>query len=150
MDKKNELLFKEKGNMKKLIILVALVCLAVSTNSFASDYMNRDQRQATFCGKTFNGENVKNGMTFKVYLDTECKTSTIHFLTGKKTGEIHERKVVESYPNGEQCLNWKSGNQVCNKMKDMGDGTYQGTKTSGKWKGQHYVTLSNIVDGNQL
>lgn len=136
--------------MKKLITSIALVCLAASTNSIASDYMNIEQRQAAFCGKTWNGENVKNGMTFKGHLDAECKTNTIHFLSGKKAGETHVRKVTESYSNGESCMKFKSGKEVCNKFKDMGDGTYQGTKTAGKWKGQHYVTLSNIVEGNQL
>ena len=137
--------------MKKIITSVAFICLASSaTTIYASDFMNLEQRQATFCGKTYNGENVKNGMTFKVYLDAECKTSTIHFLTGKKEGQTHIRKVVESYPNGETCMNWKNGNQTCNKIKDMGDGTYQVTKTTKKWKGQHYVTLSNVVDGNKL
>jgi len=136
--------------MKKLVTSIALVCLAISTNSFASEFMNLEQRQATYCGKTINGENVKNGMTFKVYIDAECKTNTIHFIKGKRAGQTHVRKIVESYPNGETCMKWKNGNQVCNKVKDMGDGTYQVTKTNGKWKGQHYVTHSNIVDGNQL
>ena len=68
----------------------------------------------------------------------------------KKAMYVGNSVCVESYPNGETCMNWKNGSQVCNKMKDMGDGTYQGTKTTGKWKNQHYVTLTNIVVGNQL
>jgi len=104
--------------MKKLITAIALVCLAISTNSFASDFMNLEQRQATFCGKTFNGENVKNGMTFKAYITADCMTNTIHFLAGKNAGKTFERKVVESYPNGESCMNFKSGKQICNKIKD--------------------------------
>jgi len=135
--------------MKKLIATTAIICLAASSASYASDYMNQEQRQATFCGKTFNGENVMNGMTFKIHLDASCKTSTIHFLTGKKSGKTSKRSVT-SFPSGEICLKFKNGKERCNKMKDMGDGTYQGTSTFGKWKGKHYVTLSNIVDGNQL
>jgi hypothetical protein len=35
-------------------------------------------------------------------------------------------------------------------MKDMGDATYKGTGTSGRWKDKDYVILSNIVEGNEL
>ncbi len=136
--------------MKKLFTSVVLICLSASSAAFASDYMNQEQRQATFCGKTFDGKNEVTGVTFKIHLDSACKTSTIHLLTGKKAGKTMARKITESYPNGESCLTFKNGKKRCNKMKDMRDGTYQGTSTFGKWKGKHYVTFSNIVDGNQL
>ena len=121
---------------------------AGDTYQYAEDYMNKEQRQTTFCGKTFDGEILSTGATFKVHIDSECKTNTIHFLTGKKAGKTVERKIISMSEEGEMCHT--KGRDYCNKMKDMGDGTYKGTGTSGKWKGKEYVKLSNIVDGNQL
>ena len=136
--------------MKKLISSAALIFLATSSLSLASDYMTGDQRQTAFCGKTFDGKNEFSGSTFKIHLDQECKTNTIHYLTGKKAGKTFERKINNIYANGELCRSSKNGKESCNKVKDMGNGTYEVTGTNGKWKGKHYVTLSNIVDGNQL
>lgn len=121
---------------------------AGDTDQYAEDYMNKEQRQTTFCGKTFDGEILSTGATFKVHIDSECKTNTIHFLTGKKAGKTVERKIISMSDEGEMCHT--EGRKYCNKMKDMGDGTYKGTGTSGKWKDKEYVKLSNIVDGNQL
>jgi hypothetical protein len=121
---------------------------AGDTGQYAEDYMNKEQRQTTFCGKTFDGEILSTGATFKVHIDSECKTNTIHFLTGKKAGKTVERKIISMSDEGEMCHT--KGRDYCNKMKDMGDGTYKGTGTSGKWKDKEYVKLSNIVDGNQL
>ena len=121
---------------------------AGDTDQYAEDYMNKEQRQTTFCGKTFDGEILSTGATFKVHIDSECKTNTIHFLTGKKAGKTVERKIISMSDEGEMCHT--KGRNYCNKMKDMGDGTYKGTGTSGKWKDKEYVKLSNIVDGNQL
>ena len=121
---------------------------AGDTDQSAGDYMNKEQRQTTFCGKTFDGEILSTGATFKVHIDSECKTNTIHFLTGKKAGKTVERKIISMSDEGEMCHT--KGRDYCNKMKDMGDGTYKGTGTSGKWKDKEYVKLSNIVDGNQL
>jgi hypothetical protein len=121
---------------------------AGDTYQYAEDYMNKEQRQTTFCGKTFDGEILSTGATFKVHIDSECKTNTIHFLTGKKAGKTVERKIISMSDEGEMCHT--EDRKYCNKMKDMGDGTYKGTGTSGKWKDKEYVKLSNLVDGNQL
>ena len=134
--------------MRKILLNTAIALILASPLSYAGDFMNKEQRQATFCGKTFDGEVLSSGATFKVHIDSECKTNTIHFLTGKKAGKTVERKIISMSDEGEMC-HTKARN-YCNKMKDMGDGTYKGTGTSGKWKDKEYVKLSNIVDGNQL
>jgi len=134
--------------MRKILLNTAIALILVSPTSYAQDFMNKEQRQATFCGKTFDGEVLSSGATFKVHIDSECKTNTIHFLTGKKAGKTVERKIISMSDEGEMC-HTKVRN-YCNKMKDMGDGTYKGTGTSGKWKDKEYVKLSNLVDGNQL
>lgn len=136
--------------MKKLIATTAMICLAASSASYASDYMNQEQREATFCGKTFDGRNEFSGWTFKVHIDGSCKNNTIRYLTGDKAGKTFDRKIGAIYPNGELCRQNNKGKERCNKVKDNGDGTYQVVSTAGKWKGKHYATLSNIVDGNQL
>lgn len=131
--------------------LFGMILALSNTGIHAGDtdqYMNKEQRQTTFCGKTFDGEILSTGATFKVHIDSECKTNTIHFLTGKKAGKTVERKIISMSDEGEMCHT--KGRDYCNKMKDMGDGTYKGTGTSGKWKDKEYVKLSNIVDGNQL
>ena len=134
--------------MSKISLNTAIALILASPISYAEDFMNKEQRQATFCGKTFDGEVLSSGATFKVHIDSECKTNTIHFLTGKKAGKTVERKIISMSDEGEMC-HTKAG-KYCNKMKDMCDGTYKGTGTSGKWKDKEYVKLSNIVDGNQL
>ncbi|NNJ91675.1 MAG: hypothetical protein HKP55_08375 [Gammaproteobacteria bacterium] len=136
--------------MKKIIVSVALIFLAASSTTFASDYMNQEQREAKFCGKTFNGKNEISGWTYKVHVDASCKNKKIQYVTGKKAGKTFDRKITKIDPNGEWCRLTNRGQQRCNKMKDMGDGTYQGTSTFGKWKGKHYVTLSKIVIDEQL
>ena len=134
--------------MRKILLNTAIALILASPVSYAEDFMNKEQRQATFCGKTFDGKVLSSGATFKVHIDSECKTNTIHFLTGKKAGKTVERKIISMSDEGEMC-HTKAG-KYCNKMKDMGDGTYKGTVTAGKWKDKEYVKLSNIVDGNQL
>jgi len=134
--------------VRKILLNTAIALIAASPISYAEDFMNKEQRQATFCGKTFDGENLISGATFKIHIDSECKTNTIHFLTGKKAGKTRERKIISMSDEGELCHTFNR--DYCNKMKDMGDGTYKGTGTSGKWKDKEYVKLSNIVDGNQL
>ena len=134
--------------MRKILLYTAIALIVASPISYAEDYMNKEQRQTTFCGKTFDGEILSTGATFKVHIDSECKTNTIHFLTGKKAGKTEERKIISISDEGELCHT--SNRDYCNKMKDMGDGTYKGIGTSGKWKDKEYVILSNIVDGNQL
>ncbi len=134
--------------MRKIVLSTATALILVSPAPYAGDFMNKEQRQATFCGKTFDGAVLSNGVTFKVHIDPECKTNTIHFLTGKKAGKTVERKVISMSDEGEMCHT--KGRDYCNKMMDMGDGTYKGTGTTGKWKDKEYVKLSNLVDGNQL
>ena len=134
--------------MRKILLNTAIALILASPISYAEDFMNKEQRQATFCGKTFDGENLISGATFKIHIDSECKTNTIHFLTGKKAGKTVERKIISMSDEGELCHTFNR--DYCNKMKDMRDGTYKGTGTSGKWKDKEYVKLSNIVDGNQL
>lgn len=134
--------------MRKLLLNTAMALIVAAPVSYAGEFMDKEQRQATFCGKTFDGENLISGATFKVHIDSECKTNTIHFLTGKKAGKTRERKVISMSDEGELCHT--SNRDYCNKMKDMGDGTYKGTGTSGKWKDKEYVRLSNLVDGKQL
>lgn len=134
--------------MRKLLLNTAMALIVASPVSYAEEFMNKEQRQATFCGKTFDGENLISGATFKIHIDSECKTNTIHFLTGKKAGKTSERKIISMSDEGELCHT--SNRDYCNKMKDMGDGTYKGTGTSGKWKDKEYVKLSNLVDGKQL
>ena len=134
--------------MSKISLNTAIALILASPTSYAEDFMNKEQRQDTLCGKTFDGEVLSSGATFKANIDSECKTNTIHFLTVKKAGKTVERKIISMSGEGEMCHT--KGRNYCNKMKDMGDGTYKGTGTSGKWKDKEYVKLSNIVDGNQL
>jgi len=136
--------------MKQLIAYAVLICLAASPITYASDYMNQEQREATFCGKTFNGKNEISGWTYKVHVDASCKNKTIQYETGKKAGKTFDRQITKIYPNGEWCRLTNRGKQRCNKIKDMGDGTYQGMSTFGKWKGKHYVTLTSIADDGQF
>jgi hypothetical protein len=137
--------------MKKISSFLAFSLLVVSPFSFAEEFMNQEQRQAAFCGKTFDGENLITGTTFKIHIDQDCKTNTIHYLTGKIAGKTFERKITSISPNGELCRTSNDGKKEdCNKMQDMGDGTFEATGISGRWKGKRYVRLSNFVDGNQL
>ena len=137
--------------MKKTFLITAMSLILISQISYAEDFMNKEQRQAAFCGKTFDGENLINGVTFKIYIDQECKTNTIYYLTGKPAGKTFERKITSISPNGELCRTSNDGKKEdCNKMQDMGDGTFEATGISGRWKGKRYVRLSNFVDGNQL
>jgi hypothetical protein len=134
--------------VRRILLNTAIALIVASPISHAEGFMTKEQRQATFCGKTFDGENLISGVTFKIHIDSACRTNTIHFLTGKKAGKTEERKIISMSDEGESCHT--SNRDYCNKMKDMGDGTYIGLGTSGKWKDKEYVKLSNIVDGNQL
>ena len=137
--------------MKKTFLITAMSLILISQISYAEDFMNKEQRQAAFCGKTFDGENLITGTTFKIHIDSECKTNTIYYLSGKKAGKTFERKITSMSPIGELCRTSNNGKKVdCNKMQDMGDGTFEATGISGRWKDKRYVRLSNFVDGNQL
>jgi hypothetical protein len=134
--------------MRKIVSSAAMALILASPISYAGEFMTKEQRQATFCGKTFDGKNLISGTTFKIHIDSECTLNTIHFLTGKNAGKTIDRKVISMSEEGELCHT--SGRDYCNKMKDMGNGTYRGVGTSGRWKDKEYVELSNIIDGNQL
>ena len=54
--------------MRKLLSNTAIALILASPTSYAEDFMNKEQRQATFCGKTFDGEVLSSGATFKVQI----------------------------------------------------------------------------------
>ena len=79
---------------QNIILITAIALIVVSPASYAEDYMNKEQRQTTFCGKTFDGEILSTGATFQVHIDSECKSLTIHFRTGIRAGESGERIFI--------------------------------------------------------
>lgn len=122
---------------------------SMPTASFSGDYLSADQREAVFCGKTFDGQNTQSGWTFKVYSHDSCDKISIRYLTGDWAGKTFERRVTR-YPSGENCVRFEDGKDRCTKMKDAGNGTYHQYATNGKFNGQHVGTVTNIVEGNKL
>ena len=104
----DNLIFKEHGHMKNLIVSAAVICLAVSSTSFASDYINQEQRQAAFCGKTFDGKNEESGfgcVTGIVVLAASCCIVVVKMTIGDFCGLCHLQSQNLSVVDCNFCVN---------------------------------------------
>jgi hypothetical protein len=135
--------------LKKILVLTTLVCAYLPTLSYSGEYLSADERKAVFCGKTYDGENLKSGWTYRIYSHSSCDKITIRYLTGDDAGKTFERRVTR-YPNGESCVKFEDGKDRCTKVKVAGNGVYHQYATNGKYNGEHIGTVTNIVDGNQM
>ncbi len=129
--------------MRSCIIAVG-ICLALgSSASVAEEFLNGEVLQKAFCGKTFKGENVEKGSTFKVYYPEKCDEVIHHFLTGGDAGKTVTWPLRISL-NGDHCV-VNGGKEKCAQFILNKDGVYQAMR-----EGKVIYTRSHPVEGNHL
>lgn len=129
--------------MKSFIFYLGLALPLISNVSFAADFMSSDELKNTFCGKTFNGENIEKGSTFKVYYPEKCDEVIHHFLTGSTAGKTVTWPLRIS-PIGEHCVT-NDGKEKCASFVKVNEGIYNAMRD-----GKVIYTRKNSVNGNHL
>ena len=122
---------------KKILVIVPLF-MFLSTAS-AGEYLTADEIKALFTNKTFDIHNVVKDKNLQGHANGDGE----HFVYIPWKEKISERKWW--IDEGQHCTSHPKRGDNCKKMKDMGNGVYQGYSD-----GEHTHTLSNFRDGNQL
>jgi len=124
--------------MKK--VAVGIICIGVMLTSAVNAEertLSKEEAQALFSNKTFDGVNEIKGKNFKVYSSADG----VHTLK-KANGQTKEASWrIDN--RGRHCVEFSR--EKCSKVVTEGDGVYK--KIS---YGEHTHTLKNFVDGNQL
>ena len=120
------------------------IALALSSSvCVAEEFLSGEVLQKAFCGKTYKGENVEKGSTFKVYYPEKCNEVIHHFLTGGEAGKSVTWPLRIS-PSGDHCV-VNGGKEKCARFILNKDGVYQAMRD-----GQVIYTRSHPTDGNHL
>jgi len=122
--------------MKKLLIPM-LFMFTCTVN--AGGYMTEEEIKGLFTNKTFDIHNVQKDKHLKAYDGSDGE----HIVYIPWKDKISNRKWWTD--GNHHCTSSPKRDDRCKKMKDMGDGSYQGFAD-----GQHVVTLSNFRDGNEV
>lgn len=123
--------------IKKIIPMLVLLTVTATCN--AEEYLTADQIKTLFTNKTFDIHNVTKNKRLNGYDDADGN----HYVYIPWKDKTSERKWwIEGNMH---CTSHPKRGDNCKKMKDMGDGSYQGFSN-----GEHTHTLSNFRDGNQL
>ena len=129
--------------MKRCVVTVGLVLAVGSSVSLAGDFMSGRDLQKVLCGNTFQGENLAQGSTFRVYYPEKCDEVVHRFLTGSNAGKT----VTWSFrisPSGDHCVA-HDGKELCTRFVALGDGVYHGMRD-----GKAVYTRSNGEAGKHL
>jgi len=95
-----KIIFKEKGNMKKIITLTAIPFIFASSLVSAGEYLNLKERQALLCNKPTHGVHMKSGWEWEQKSNSTCDRIAGKYIKGKKEGSEFDRRIT-GYPNGE-------------------------------------------------
>lgn len=133
--------------MKKIIAVAVLTSIFIFTasNSVAGKTLSGDEWKATFCNKTTEGENLKSGWTFKVYVNESCDRFMGKFLTGDRAGESFDRPL-RVMGSGDICITRRNGKDLCWKVEPQGNDVFHRIGFS---NGKHFVTDRSPVEGKQ-
>ena len=134
---------KLEKKMKIYTLVVSIVLALGSSLSVAEEFLNGETLQKAFCGKTYMGENVEKGSTFKVYYPEKCDEVIHYFLTGGDAGKT-VTWPLRINQNGDHCV-VNGGKEKCARFILNKDGVYQAMRD-----GKVIYTRSHPVDGKHL
>jgi len=122
--------------MKNIVIAAFCMIMSISVNA-EEKTLSKDEAQALFSNKTFDGINEEEGKSFQVYSSADG----VHNL--KKANGKMKQGTWSIDNKGRHCIEF--GRKKCASVVTDGSGVYKKMR-----HGEVTHTLKNFVDGDQL